>query len=143
METELFELRLDAFMTQAEASRFCRVSVRTWRRWECGRTRPPHAVLELLRLRRGDLSPLGWPGWRLGHDGLLYHQDRVQGFTQSDIRRIWWDRQALDDNRIQLRGLRSDLEALKKENKRLRERLAKHPEVIYRCPLQAPQAQAG
>lgn len=91
-EPDISGLRMLAGYDRKRAAKLCHVSERTFKRWERAH-RAPGAVIELLKLLSGDLGPLGWPGWRLAPDGLLYPPQRVKGETQTDVSGIWWLRQ--------------------------------------------------
>lgn len=57
-----------------EAARLCGVHRTTFGRWLHGRSRPPEAVLSLLRLHVADMLPnagADWCGWRFA-GGVLY-----------------------------------------------------------------------
>lgn len=108
---DLYELRVTAFMTQADAARLCDVSIRTWRRWENGYVSAPRSVVELFNLLRGELSLFGWSGWYFNGE-KLYAPDLRNGFSPGDIRRIEWDRHSLANNYTELRHLKAEIAIL-------------------------------
>ena len=59
----------------------CHVNVRTAKRWLSGETQAPYAANALLR---GDLTPLGWEGWRLHGRWLI--SPNGQMLSQPDLR---------------------------------------------------------
>lgn len=84
--------------TQAQAAEWAGVTVRTWRRWEHGESRPPPVVAWALRAAAGDLGALSdaWRGWSLDPvtDGLLEPDAPPgHGWRPGDVAAIYWRRQ--------------------------------------------------
>lgn len=131
-ETDIIGLRMLAGYDRPRAAKLCHVTERTFKRWE-NHSRAPGSVVELLRLLTGDLGPLGWPGWRLSSDGLLYPPERVQGESPNDVSGLWWLRQFLDNTRNELRAARREIAVLERRNWVLHARLRAHPNVVIFC----------
>lgn len=90
--TDLSWLRRQAQLSRTAACELCGVSMRTWERWESGRVRTPKAVVQLLTLLGGDLSLLGWSGWRIAN-GELYGPEMPayrRGLRPGEVRAGWW-----------------------------------------------------
>jgi hypothetical protein len=65
------EARLLSGQSMAAAARLLRVSVRTVRNWEHGRSRVPYSAFKLMRVLTGYALPHeAWAGWRVRGDTL-------------------------------------------------------------------------
>lgn len=89
---ELTTARLRAGLSVSEACEILGRSPRTWRHWK--RHGAPAWALDVLALYSGDLSPLGWHGWKIRGD-TLYAPDLRYGWTAQQLYAEWWHRQLL------------------------------------------------
>lgn len=90
---ELTLARLHAGLSVSEACALLGRSVRTWRHWK--RHGAPDWALRVLAIYAGDLSLLGWHGWRI-QGGVLYAPDLRYGWTPEQLYAEWWNRQRLN-----------------------------------------------
>lgn len=79
----------------ADARSLTGVNRATWSRWRAGKSRVPVAVVNLLRILRGDLEHLGteWQGWKF-HNGELFDPSGI-AHTPGSILAWHWSRQEL------------------------------------------------
>jgi len=81
-------LRFEAgFNSRKSVSEYLQVNLSTVSRWEAGEVKPPHAVVELLRMLGGYLPAIGrrdqWHGWRFDKEYL--YTPNGDRYTAGDI----------------------------------------------------------
>lgn len=89
---ELTVARLQAGLSVSEACEILGRSPHTWERWK--KHGAPSWALRVLAIYSGDLTPLGWDGWRLTGD-RLYAPDLTYGWERGHLYSEWWNRQRL------------------------------------------------
>lgn len=110
------ELRYTIRIDPAQIMHLCRITPRTWRRWQ--QFGPPYYAVALARSLAGDLAVHGWRGWSFSNSFLwppgarqrrdAYSMDDVDWIPSARWMIAGWERGA-KDRQLQARALAGEL----------------------------------
>jgi len=109
--TDFQTLRHNAHLSRAAAAEYLQVNLSTVNRSDNGKSKPPFAVLELLRLLAGGVPDLAsrhaFAGWYFKQDYICTPEG--EKFTAGDIEDIRFLKQINQANRVEISRLKAKI----------------------------------